>query len=63
MIPNFWQLAIKPILKVHNFPLGVLIFRQKSFKFGIPAWKLNNPYYHNTQEEVQHLVGHQFDSF
>ena len=45
MMPNFWQLATKPILKIYQFPLGMLILRQKS-NFVPPAWKLDNPYYH-----------------
>ena len=32
MMPNFWQLATTPILKIQSFPLGsMLFFRQKSF--------------------------------
>ena len=48
-MPNFWQLAITPILKIHKFPLGILILKAKIFvpDFVSPAWKLSNPYYHS----------------
>ena len=31
MMPNFWQLAIIPILKIQEFTLGMLIFSLKPF--------------------------------
>ena len=31
MMTNFWQLATTPILKIQEFPCGMLIFRQKYF--------------------------------
>ena len=31
MMPNFWQLATTPILKIDLFPLGMLIFSKKNF--------------------------------
>ena len=43
MMPNFGQLAITPILKMQSFPLGMLIFRQKSFQFCIPRLKNRQP--------------------
>ena len=51
MMPNFWQLATTPILKIQEFPLGMLILRQKFSNFVPPAWKLDNPYYHNDKKE------------
>ena len=38
MIPNFWQLATTQILKIQWFPLGMLILRQKYFKFCTPPY-------------------------
>ena len=35
-MPNFWQLATTPILKIQWLPLGKLIHRQKSFLFCTP---------------------------
>ena len=37
LMPNIWHLTNTPILKMQSYPLGMLIFRQRSFKFCIPA--------------------------
>ena len=37
MMPYFRQLAINPKLKIQQFPLGMLILRQKSFQFRTPV--------------------------
>ena len=43
MMPNFWQLAIRPNLKINESSLGMLIFRQKYFLFCIPRLKTLQP--------------------
>ena len=48
MMPNFRQLAIKPILKIQQFPLSTCWFLGKNLSnFVPPVWKLHNPYCHN----------------
>ena len=47
MMPNFWQLATTPILKIQNFHFGMFFFGKIIYDFVSPAWKLDNPYYHN----------------
>ena len=51
-MPNFRQLAINPIPRIQQFPLSMLILRQKHFitNFVPPTWKLNNPYYHRVHK-------------
>ena len=46
MILIFWQLAITPILKIHDFPFGWILGKNLS-NFVSPTWKLDNPYYHD----------------
>ena len=48
---TFWQLPITPILKIQSFPLGVLIFKQKSFQFCALHLKSRKPVllYHTFQ--------------
>ena len=50
-MPNFWQLALTPILKINEFPLGKNISN-----FVSPSWKLNNPYYHTKKTESSHCL-------
>ena len=40
---HFWHLPIKQILKIQYFPLGMLIFMQKSFQFCTPRLKDPQP--------------------
>ena len=43
MLSNFCHLPITPILKIQKLPLGMLIFRQKKFKFFTPPMKTRQP--------------------
>ena len=43
MPKNQQHIPINPILKIQKFPLGILIFRQKSFQFCIPRLKTRQP--------------------
>ena len=43
---TFWNLPIKPILKINNY-LWICWFSSKNLSnFVPPVWRLNNPYYH-----------------
>ena len=47
MMPNFWHLPINPILKIQQFPLSILIRRQKSSNLLPPVLKLRILYCHS----------------